>query len=106
MGDKKSYTSALVDVLSELGELKAGISEVKTISEYQENHLGNIDKQLEKLNTRTDKNEVKIALIEERISERKKRRTERIILWGKIAGGILSLAALVAVIIFGLLNLF
>ena len=50
MADKKSYTENLVEIHQKLSALE-------TISNYQENHLSNIDQHLNKLNERTDKNE-------------------------------------------------
>lgn len=35
------------------------LAEIKTILSYQENHLGNIDSHLDKLNDRTNSNEIK-----------------------------------------------
>lgn len=60
MAEKKSYTDVLVGVLTELSELK-------TISSYQENHLGNIDQHLNTLNERTAKSEHKISQTADRV---------------------------------------
>jgi len=57
---KKSYTENLIDIKTELIELK-------TISTYQENHLRNIDNHLNTLNERTDKNEKQISRNTDRI---------------------------------------
>lgn len=49
--EKHTYTQNLAEIKLELRELK-------TISSYQENHLGNIDSHLDKLNDRTKANEI------------------------------------------------
>lgn len=54
MAEKKSYTEHLIEIKTELIELK-------TISIYQENHLSNIDQHLNRLNERTNKNEIRAA---------------------------------------------
>ena len=51
---RKSYTENLIEIKTELIELK-------TISIFQENHLKNIDQHLNTLNERTSKNETAIA---------------------------------------------
>lgn len=97
--EKKTYTRALIEVMSELGELKAGISEVKTISGYQENHLGNIDKHLNKLNERVGISEVQTAVNKSGISRIYK-------IGGGIFLGLLTIIGIIVAIAFGVLNLF
>ena len=50
MAERQSYTEVLTDI-------KVELSSLRTISEYQENHLGNIDSHLNLLNERTGKTE-------------------------------------------------
>lgn len=56
MAERKNYTENLIKVYSKLSSLE-------TISQYQENHLSNIDQHLNKLNDRTNKNENDIAAL-------------------------------------------
>ena len=65
MANGKSYTETVVEIHQKLSSLE-------TISQYQENHLSNIDQHLNKLNERTDKNETANALNEEKINSNRK----------------------------------
>lgn len=73
---------------------KEVVASLETHIIYINNHLSNIDGHLEKLNTRTHDNEIQIAVNKTGIS--------RIY---KIGGGILGLAALIAAITLGVMNL-
>lgn len=89
MAAKKSYTENLIEIMTELSELK-------TINIYQENHLKNIDQHLNGLNDRTNKSEVKIARNSEGISR---------LYW--IIGGLCSVIAVgtpIVLAIFGVIG--
>ena len=60
MADKRTYTNVLI-------EIEGRLSSIETITQYQENHLGNIDKHLNKLNERTGDCEVSVAKNKTRI---------------------------------------
>lgn len=60
MAEKKSYTQVLIEVKEELSELK-------TITSYQENHLRNIDQHLNTQNERISANEKATAKNTDRI---------------------------------------
>lgn len=57
MANGNNYTKNLVEIHQKLSSLE-------TISQYQENHLSNIDKHLNKLNERTEKTETRITVLE------------------------------------------
>lgn len=54
----------LLELKEDVGEVKGDVKEIRTMSEYQENHLRNLNGQVEKQNTRIGDCEVKIAELE------------------------------------------
>ena len=60
MPDKRTYTNVLI-------EIEGRLRSIETINTYQENHLANIDKHLNKLNERTGDCEVATAKNKTRI---------------------------------------
>ena len=60
MSDKRTYTNVLI-------EIEGRLRSIETINTYQENHLANIDKHLNKLNERTSDCEVSAAKNKTRI---------------------------------------
>ena len=79
MADKRKYTDILRD-------LDAKMAEYNITIQYVNNHLGNIDGHLEKINTTNLGQEVKIARCKDRIS-----------LGYKIGGGLFSVLSLALV---------
>lgn len=88
MANKKTYTSVLI-------EIEGRLSSIETTTKHQENHLGNIDQHLNRLNERTGDCEVQTA-----------KNSTRISLVYKIGGSILGIMAILATLAFGILNLF